>query len=448
MKSAGTQASGVSALAAAGPVRSIAAAAACAALVANCAVIFSGATAWAQGLGLLAAKGLFSCGIGLCVWRLARSLPASLALAVSAQFMGILMCPADHPGFIGLCLSPWVLYCWLEIADAGSLRASVPWSAGLLAVSVAEMSAGTAREAWALLFWMNFSGACVLLMSARPVREKCRLLCGLAAAAVVFAVVASQAWPTSFRALGDLGAVHGAQRALQIQPGLFLALFDGTFYGPFQVYAGGVGPSANFFILTGLLWCVVRWRPLLLDRRAAALAASSLAAVALVFGVLPSALTGRVPFLGRIAGLDEAFSPAVVVLFAVLAGYGWGQAWRRLGSPDGRREAIAVILLLCVAYASYLGTAQAIVRSAYASLTWGEFVRLGAHLRAYGLSLVAASAALMWAMHRALRRGSLGPAAAICAVLALLALHWRMAPRPRGAAPAHRVAHADPRPLP
>jgi len=426
MKRESVLASGVFALAAAAPGRVIMATAALAALAANCAAVLADGTSWASGLELLAAKGIFSCGIGFCVWRLTRHLPASVALAASAQFIGLFMYRASDPSIFGLCCSPWVLYCWLRIADGGSLRDSLLWMACLLGVNVA----------WVLLLWMNLSGACVLSMSARPSREKGWLLCGLAGTAVVFAVIGSQAWPTSFRALGDLGAVHGAQHALQIQPGLFVGLFDGAFYRPFRVYSDGVNPSSNFFILTGLLWLVVRWRSMLSDRRAAALAVSSLPALMLVFGVIPPDVIGRLPYLGKIMGVDEAFSPALIVVLAVLAGFGWREAWQRLGSPDGRREAIAVLVLLVLIYASYLGTAQAIVRSAYATLTWGEFVRLGPFFQAYGLSLIAASAALMWAMHRSLRLRSLSLAVAVCAALSLAALHWRMAARPCSAAPA------------
>ncbi|HXN35974.1 MAG TPA: hypothetical protein VN877_07370, partial [Opitutaceae bacterium] len=178
-------------------------------------------------------------------------------------------------------------------------------------------------------------------------------------------------------------------------------------------------------ILGGLLWCAVRWRSILADRRAAALAVSSLPSLALVFGVVPPALVARVPFLGNVMHIDNTFSCVLVVIFAVLAGFGWREAWQRLGSEEGRSEGLGVLALVIVIYAAYLGTAQAIVRSAYYDQTWGKFVRLGAFVHAYGLSLVGALAALMWAMRISLRRRCLSPAAALVAVLALGALHWR-----------------------
>jgi hypothetical protein len=449
MKRTRGQSPGVFALAAAAPGRAIMAAAALAALSANCAVVFADGASWPWAVKLLAVKWLFSCGIGFCVWRLTRHLPVSLALAASVQFIGFFMYRGDPRALFSLCCSPWVLYLWLGAVDCSSNGASLLWIAGLLGVNVAEMSGGTSREAWILLLWMNFSGACVLLVSARSLREKFRLVCALAAAAAVFVVIGLQAWPASFRALRDLGLAGGAPRAFQIQPGLFVGLFDGAFLRPFQVYSEGANPSSNFFILTGLLWCLVRWRSTLSDRRAAALAVSSLPALMLVFGVIPPEVIGRVPYLAKIVGVDEAFSPILIILFAVLAGFGWREAWQRLGSADGRREGAAVLMLLVLVYASYLGTAQAIVRSAYSSLTWGEYVRLGRFAEAYGWILVAASATLMWAMRRSLRPGSLGIAAAVCAVLSLGALHWRMAPRPASSAPAFaatRAKQVDPRP--
>jgi hypothetical protein len=164
----------------------------------------------------------------------------------------------------------------------------------------------------------------------------------------------------------------------------------------------------------------------------------------LVFGVVPSEVIGRTPYLGRIIGVDEAFAPVLVVNVAVLAAFGWKEAWQRLGSPEGKREGAAVWVLLVAVYASYLGTAQAIVRSAYAGLTWGEFVRVGSFVHVYGISLVVAAALLLWAMHRSLRRRAMGVVAVAAAALALAALHWHLAPRLGSVAPAYAMVPVGP----
>jgi hypothetical protein len=381
---------------------------------------------WAWDLKFLLAKWLFACGIGFCVWRLTRHLPASLLLAASAQFIGFFVYRINHPAIFSLCYSPWILYCWIRVGDVGSARGSILWLAALLGANLAELASGTINEANVLLLSMNFSGACVLLACARPWAARLGLLAGAAAESVVFAMIGSPVWYTFYRALGNSYTTYDAPQAFQIQPGMLIGLFDELFYRPFQIFGNVIDPSANFLVLTGLLWAAVRWRPVLADRRMVALMLSSLPALILAFGVIPPGVITRVPFLGNIVHIDNTFSCVLVVLFTVAAGAGWKQAWESLGSAEGKREGRAVLMLLAGLCAVYLGTAQAIVRTAYFEQTWGKIIKLGAFVPVYGFSLVAAAALLMWALHRARGRGSWTPALVLCAVLAFGALHWRL----------------------
>jgi hypothetical protein len=152
---------------------------------------------------------------------------------------------------------------------------------------------------------------------------------------------------------------------------------------------------------------------------------SSLPALALVFGVNPPGLIAGVPFLGNILHVDNTFSCALVVLFAVLSAFGWREAWGRLGSADGRREGATVLVLLLVLFAAYLGTAQAVLRSMYAAATWGRLITVDPFIHAYGWSLVLGAAALMVAIRQARLRGGATAALVVTALLAFGAFHWR-----------------------
>jgi hypothetical protein len=380
---------------------------------------------WAWDVKLLLAKFLFACGIGFCVWRLTRNLPVSLLMAASAQFIGFFVYRICHPAVFSFCYSPWMIYCWLRIVDSRSARGSTLWIAALLGANLMELNSGTVKEAYILLLYMNFSGACMLIACARPALVKLRILTGIAVESAVFAMIASPVWYTFYRALKNSNTTYDAPQAFQVQPGMLVCLFDELFYRPFQIFANVINPSANFFVLMGLLWAVVRCRPVLADRRAVALALSSLPAFVLVFGVIPPGVITRIPFLGNILHIDNTFSCVLVVLFTVLAGVGWRQALESLGSGEGRREGGAVLVLLMGIYAVYLGTAQAISRSAYFEQTWGKLIRVVPFVHVYGCSLVAAAALLMWVIHCAGTRGSWTPALALYAVLAFSALYWR-----------------------
>ncbi len=380
---------------------------------------------WAWDLKFLLGKWLFACGIGLCVWRLTRHLPSSLLMAASAQFIGFFVYRISHPAVFSVCYSPWILYAWLRVLSSASARRSVPWMAALIGVNLAELCSGTAKEAAMLILCMNFSGLCLLLACEAPAARKARLLCGLLGAGVVFALIGAPAWSTFLQALGDAYTSYGAAQAFQIQPGMLLGLFDEVFYRPFQAFSNVVNPSANVLVLLGLLWLAVRRAPAPGGRLTAALFLSSIPALTLAFGVVSPGLISRVPFLRNILHVDNTFSCALVVLYTVLAGAGWRRAWDALGTRDGAREASAVLALLAVLGAAYLGTAQSVVRSAYAAQTWGRIVQLGPFVRLYGFSLFLSSALLMGSVHVARRRGKWSPALAVLCALALGTLHWR-----------------------
>jgi hypothetical protein len=389
--------------------------------------ILANGVSWAWDIKFLLAKWLFACGVGLCVWRLFRHLPTALLTAASVSFLGFFVYRIDHPAIFGLCYSPWILYAWIRCTEARSTRGLVIWLAALIGANWTEMNSGTAKEAYVLLIMMNFSGMCLFLLSERSPREKARLLAGLVAAGALFAMISSPIWYTFYRALKVSYTSYNAADAFQIQPGMFIGLFDEAFYRPFQFQSGVINPSANVFILIGILWAAIRWRSLLADRRALALAVSTVPSLALVFGAVPPAFIAKVPFLGNILHIDNTFSCVLIVIFAVLSGFGWREAWDRLASIDGRREAAAVVALLGVIYAAYLGTAQTVLRSSYAAFTWGRNIKLEPFIHGYGLSLILGAAVLLWALGRMRKRGMATPAMLICSLVALGTFHWREA---------------------
>lgn len=387
--------------------------------------ILANGAAWAWDLKFLLAKWLFAFGVGLCVLRAFRHLPSALAMAVSASFVGFFVFRVNHPAIFSFCYSPWILYFWLRCADSTSFRSGVFSLAALVGANWMEMNSGTAKEAYGLLFAMNFTGACVLLASARTVVAKLKMIGGALAAGAVFLMIGAPVWVTFFHELKISYTSYNAPVAFQLQPGMLIGLFDEAFYRPFQLELGVINPAANFFVLIGVAWALVRWRSLIANRAALGLFIASLPALALAFGVVPPAFIVRVPFLGNLLHVDNVFSCGLIVVYAVLAGFGWREAWERLGTHEGRREMWAVVVLMVVLFAAYIGTAQAVVRSAYWDRTWGHFITLPPFIEGYGWSLIAASAVLLGCLRAALVRGAPTPALAILAVTAFGAFHWR-----------------------
>jgi hypothetical protein len=401
--------------------------------------MLSGGAAWAWDLKILIAKALFAFGAGLCAWRMFRHLPTSLLIACSAPFIGFFVYRIDHPAIFSMCYAPWIIYCWVRSVEGREARSVAPWLAALIGANWIEMNSGTVKEAYTLLFLMNFAGLCILVTSGRSIRAKAALLGGFLAAGAAFAMISSPVWLTFLHALRASYTSYNAPSAFQLQPGMLAGLFDEAFYRPFQVESGVINPSANFLVLAGVLWALVRWRSLASDRYAAGLALASIPMLAVAFGVVPPGLISRVPFLGNILHVDNTFSCGAIVVFILLAGFGWREAWERLETAGGGRELGAVLALLVLILGTCLGTAQAEMRGAYQDRTWGSLVSVTPFIYGYALSLVGGAALLMWAVARIRRRLPGADAMLALSILGFAALHWRMGQQLGGAYPDYVV---------
>jgi hypothetical protein len=387
--------------------------------------ILADGAAWSWDVKFLVAKGLFAFGLGLCAWRCWRHLPSAAMVAASAPFFGYFVYRINHPAIFSLCYSPWILYCWLGALESRSPRSAVLWFCALVASNWAELNSGTVKEAYILILTLNATGVCALLAAPRPVAQKAALAAGALVSGAVFVLAAAPVWMTFLRALKASYTSYNSPLAFQLQPGMVLGLFDEAFYRTFQLESGVVNPSANVLVLAGLLWAAVRWRAITSNRLASALLIAAVPSAALVFGVIPSGLVTRTPFLGNILHIDNTFSCSLIVVLAVLSGAGWREAFERLGSREGRREAALVVGLLLVLWAAFLGTAQAVVRSAYWDRTWGKLVAVDPFLYGYGMSLAVGLAVFLGALEVMRRRGGPTAAALVFAVLGFGALTWR-----------------------
>lgn len=392
-------------------------------------VILCDGAAWAWDIKYLVAKWLFAVGLGLLVFAVARDLPSALIVSAVAPFIGFFVFRLNHPAIFSLSYAPWALYCWLRVAQAVSRPATTRWAAGLMLANLALLGSGTVKEAWLLLLTMNFSGACVLLAANAPWRTRLAKLAALAWAGALFALLTAPLWATFLHTLGNARTAYTAAGAYQLPPSLLLGAFDELFYRP---VAGGyvLDPSLNFLLLLGLLYFLATLRRNLADRIVAALAASSIVPLAFAFGLVPASWIMRAPFLGNVMHIDNCFLCALIVLWSVLAGVGFAQAARRLGTAEGRGDLVAAGLLLFALVFAWIANRQVALRlfgaiSTLAPLRPGETIPVAPFIWGSLAALLAASAGLAWAVRRSLVRGVFTPAVGLFVALCAVVMLWR-----------------------
>ncbi len=427
-------------------------------------VIAANGAAWAWDLKYLIAKWLFATGLGLIVLALladqgtkrqpdhpasagespvVRSpvvlsslIPAAIVAAVS-PFIGFFLYRVNHPAFFSLCYAPWPLYCLLRIAQshtsalhlAAGRRATNRWSLALVVANLALMNSGTVKEAYMLLVCMNFSGACVVLASAAPWRERLSKIGTLAWFGLLFVLLTAPIWGTFLSTLKNAYTGYSAASAYQIQPTLLLGLFDEIFYRPLMSKDQVFGPSLNFLLLLGLLYFLSTLRLHFARRATLALAVSSLVPLALAFGLISPQWIITLPFLSNVAHLDNTFSCALIVLWSVLAGVGFATAAQRLGTREGRSDLIIAGLLLFALVFGWIAFGQAAHRPIYGPIFTvnqpGQVLAVTPFIWHYLTSLLVAAAVLALAVHGALAQRPFSATRGLLIAGCVVLLLWR-----------------------
>lgn len=387
--------------------------------------VVTGGAAWAWDFKFVVAKILFAFGVGLLVRSSSRSLTAALLLAFSAPWIGFFAYRFCHAGVFALCYAPWVLLPWLEAARAPNLRRVALWAGVLMLANWWQLNSGTAKESSAFLVFLNAAGACALLGASLPWRERAARLGVFAWANVLFVLLSAPLWLPFLDALGKAATFYDPPQVCQLQPGLFVGLFDDIFHRQFMPLEFLLNPSANFFVLLGAAWALVRGRVLMREAtfRATLLVAAVAAAVA--FGVVSPDLLAQVPMIRNIHHFDNTFSCVLFILLFILAGYGLRECHRRMRLPEWRGDWLMVLAIVGILGAAFLGMTHAAHRGGTAFLMIGRTIPKSEFMWAYGGALVIALAVLPLAWREVRLRQ---PAAATWVLVALCAwstLHFR-----------------------
>jgi hypothetical protein len=385
--------------------------------------VLAGGEAWAWDLKFLLAKALFCFGIGLAVYAACRSLPIALLLAFSSGFIGFFAYRFNHPAFFSLCYAPWLLVCWLEITRAISVRSAAAWSAALLLASWVELNSGTAKEAYMLLLSLHACGFLIFILN--PTAFRIKKLIQVAIAGMILILLAAPVWITFFGALSKAYVPYKeAAHAYQIQPGLLIGLFDDVFYRAFNPGWLVSNPSANFLVLLGCLLALIYLRRLVRDQVFVGIAMGACASIAMVFGLIPSALIEKVPMINHIWHIDNTFSCVLLIELLVLAGFGLGIFLERCLRQEWKLDYVFLVIALLVlfgAWFSFTHTNQRIPND----FQLPEQAVANRFFVLYSLSIIVALLALPL-LARPMVRGSTFKRVALAAFLfCLVVLHWR-----------------------
>lgn len=357
-----------------------------------------GAAGWWD-LKYLVAKLIFALSLGFCVLHLTKHVPAAVVIALSAPFIGFYSYRYSHPAFFSVSYAPLIFLSWLKLIEGPHKRASVSWLAMMILANWMVMNSGTVKEAYILLLAINFSGALTLLL-AKEVTDKLAKFRQALSALLIFVLLSTPIWLSFLNTLRSSWTVYDAGAVFQLQPSLFIGLFDDIFYRQFNLYENHLDPSANFLVLIAGLWfCFSRRRG---DHRRLSwgVCITALFALSFVFAVVPSTLILLIPFLNRIYHIDNTFSCVAIICLLLLAGFGIRAFWDDCQAADFKRTWLRVVIGLVFIAALYFGTTEAAQRSTRSFLRIGDHVEKSPFFWGYSLLLLGAAVVLPWVARR------------------------------------------------
>lgn len=406
--------------------------------------ILAGGAAWAWDLKYLLAKWVLGTALGLTVWRTARHLGAALIVAYASIFVGFFVFRVNHPAYFSFCYGPLVLLAWCHVIGAETRRAFFLGLLGLIGANWMLLTSGTAKEAYVSLFTLNFAGAVMLVCAAQPWRERLVRLAASAAAGGVFMLLAAPIWVTFLDAMKASYSSYNAGFAFQLQPSLALGFFDEVLLRPFWENEKVYNPSSNFLLLLGVLAYLVNIRRLAANGFALGAGLAALFPVVFVFGFVPPRWIANWPFLGNIHHVDNSFGVGLIHLFAVLAGFGFAEAARRLGTKEGRGDLALGAVLLGALLLHYIALTQTVQRSTFTPLLWGQTLPRSWFVWGSLATLLAGAVGLALAARHLLRTRVLSAGPLLLVAACGLLLLWRHGLHLRTQFPGHTL-NAAPR---
>ncbi|MBP6507568.1 MAG: hypothetical protein KA257_08375 [Opitutaceae bacterium] len=333
----------------------------------NFITIFADGAAWAWDVRFLIARWLFAACLGGIVWQLTRQLTAALLVTATSAFIGFYTFRLVHPANFSVGYAPTILWAWAGFIHATNRRQVAGWILALVAANWITLTSGTMKEAFMLIAGLNFAGVLLLFLLPSTQGRRLQLFGAASAAGGGFVLLSAPGWLSFLVSWKHSMTGYDLPSAISLPLAQFIGFFDDLFYRQTVVDEIIVAPALNFFLMLGVLWWLAAPRRWLQDRAGLALLLAALPPLALAFGLIPSSLIVKIPFVGNIVHVGNTFSCVLLVLVTVLAGCGLAHAIPRLRETGWSRQLTVASLLFAGLLTAYFISTQGHKKSPFFS---------------------------------------------------------------------------------
>lgn len=295
----------------------------------------------------IAGRWLFGLGLGLVVWLATRCLRSAIAVAFIGIFAGFFVFRLNHMAQFSAEAAPWILVGWILLRDAVTWRARSTGALLLMVGNWEVFTSGTVKEACTLILCANLVGLLSVLIASIPWRRRITALSVAVFTGFIFLLISAPILVSFIRAIRSSYTVSDIPAVYQIPGWLFLGLFDDFFYGRLN-NDSRVLPSSNLIIYLGAAWALVGFRQNIKDRFFTSLLIVVTLAAFVVFSVIPRQWLLQVPLLRNIGHVHNTFSCAMVVLFPIVAGFGFRSLLSSAVSRYWQRDCLLAVAIMAV----------------------------------------------------------------------------------------------------
>ncbi|MEO7347514.1 MAG: hypothetical protein ABIZ49_10885 [Opitutaceae bacterium] len=313
-------------------------------------VVAANGASWAFDFKFFLLRGVFACGLGWIVLALRRDWMAAAIVTFAGPFVGAFTFRVNHPAIFSVCYSPWLLWAWLRVIQAPTLRTAAGGAGFLLAANWFLLTSGTVKEASMLLAGLNAVGLAAFVFTRDAGGLKLPKAAILAASGLAFVLASMPLWLTFADALVRARTFSDHPTPLRIPPGLLIGFFDDLFYRQIDGTRRIFCPSMNFLFFAGVLWVVARPRAQLADPIVRWFVLGGAVALGIAVDWIPSSWLMQIPGLRSVGHLHNTFSCVALILFVVLAGCGFATARETLALPAQRLLAPAAVAFAATAW--------------------------------------------------------------------------------------------------
>lgn len=293
----------------------------------NLIIGLTGYSAFKYDLRYVFLKLIFSASIGLLIYLLYSNISAAAFLTFASAFITFFLFRVNHPAYFTIAYAPIVLLPYVLLIKANKNIELICCSLMIIVFNWMLLTSGTGKEAYLGLIFFNAIGASLFLCSQQKSRIKISILFF---SNLFFALISSPLWVSFFMTIKEGLSSYADPLATQYQPLDFIFYAENIGF----LTRGGYEPALNIptFLLFISSIVLFVFRVPFRSAKNSVLLFASLLFLSIAFGLFPSWIILRIPFLNSVYHVNDVFASFAIITCLIIGGGAFSELTKKFFS--------------------------------------------------------------------------------------------------------------------